>query len=73
METSLKPVQLENLIVDTINESMTGNIGTAIVKFRDKGNFNHAPEMVELNNQLIKIELDARKAMKAAIREYLAK
>lgn len=68
-ETSLKPVQVDNLIKETIDASMRGNEGLAIIKLRKY--FPSAPEMIALNNRLISIELEARKEMMEAICDFL--
>lgn len=67
--TALKPIQIDNLIKETVNTSMGGNEGIAIVKLRKA--FPDAPHMAALNTRLIEIELKARLEMEAAINEFI--
>ena len=71
MKTTLRPLQIKNLIKDVIDESMTGNEGLAIAKMRRKAGLEPTNELYSLNDKLVQIELDARKKMKAAIEEFL--
>lgn len=69
MTTQLKPVQIENLQHDVINDSMSGKAGLAIAKMRRKG-IEPTKELYALNDQLVQIELQARREMKKRLIDF---
>ena len=69
MTTTLKPLQIENLQHSVIDKSMSGNAGLAIVDMRRKG-IDPTNELYLLNEQLVQIELKARREMKKALIDF---
>lgn len=68
----LKPVQLENLIKDTIDKAMGGNAGLAIANMRRRG-FEPGNDLYNLNDELVQLEINTRREMRKRIIDYLDK
>lgn len=66
----LPPVQLGNLVRDTVNDSMNGNAGLATVRLRKALELPQGSTL-DLNKKILEIELQARKDINAAIRTFI--
>lgn len=66
----IPPVQLGNLVRDTVNASMNGNAGLATVRLRKALELPQGSTL-DLNKKILEIELQARKDINAAIRTFI--
>ena len=71
-KTDLKPLQIQDLIWDSVDRVMSGNAGIACVKLRKAFNLEVGNEEIKkLNQELILLELETRKKMKELITNFI--
>lgn len=66
----LPPVQMGNLVKDTIDAAMSGNAGLATVRLRRALELPQGSTL-DLNKKILEIELQARKDINAAIQTFI--